>query len=83
MRVRNAVGEFWERTRLACWFRRHAERILFSAASPGRSDDLEGKFAIAGRSRQHPTGVRSPDYTNTREAIRRVVGGIVRARTHG
>ena len=59
----------------ATWFRRHAETILFSAAPPGRSDDLEGKFAIALR-------VRSPDNANT-AAIRRVFGGIVRTRIRG
>jgi len=50
--VRDAVASSGERARLACWFRRHAETTLFSAAPPERIDDLEGKFAIAGRARQ-------------------------------
>jgi len=74
LRVRDAVA--------SSRVRRHAETIVFSAAPPGRIDDLEGKFAIAGRSRQHAGRVRSPDNANT-AAIRRVVGGIVRARIRG
>jgi hypothetical protein len=81
--VRDAVANSGERTRLACWFRRHAETILLFSRSTGRIDDLKGKFAIAGRARQHARRVRSPDYANAREAIRRVVGRIVRARIRG
>ncbi len=73
--MRNAVAILGA-VAAATWFRRCAETILFSVAPLERIDDLEGKFTIAGR-------VRSPDYANTREAIRLVAGGIVRVRIRG
>jgi hypothetical protein len=41
------------------------------------------KSANAGCIRQHARRVRSPEYVNAHEAIRRVGGGIVRARIRG
>ena len=41
------------------------------------------KIVSAGSRNQHVIRVRSPEYANAREAIRRVVAGIVRARIRG
>src|SRR5262245_15356776 len=44
---------------------------------------LKKSLRPRGRARQHARRVRSPEYANTRQAIRRVVGGIARARIRG
>ena len=83
MRVRNAVASSGGA---------HASRVLASA-SRDRELSFEGIDAPSGAAEkqdcfggtpnQHARRVCSPDYANRREAIRRAVGGIVRARIRG
>jgi hypothetical protein len=81
--LRDAVASSGERTRLACWrarpaianfaFRSVVHRVRNSRKSLFRRD---AETSTRGR-------VRSPEYATTREVIRRVFGGIVRARILG
>src|SRR5207302_8856559 len=56
----SAIEQSGERTRLACWFRRHAETIFSGSANAGSLSSKE-KFVIARRAHQHARRVRSPD----------------------
>src|SRR5262245_8936536 len=81
--ARHAEASSGERTRLAGWRARPALANFVFSLLVLHLAEIKIKLISARRRNQHARHARSPEHVNAHEAIRRVGGGIVRARIRG